>query len=185
MDGMGIESGLKWLSFQTLANSPLKIGPNLPPKGSRIVSQLIFYWGVYVDFRECKFLTFWDSFGPNRVINKKTWQKRMLGKCRSQIWGVFAIIKGTPRTWNIHLKMVVSIGWFQIFTWKNMLSHQTSIKKLLFGVPGSHITYRFTGLVTAAVSWEILFSKFSRARGNVPSWVDVHLLGHFLVMFNG
>ena len=27
-----------------------------------------------------------------------------------------------PGTWNIHFKMVVSMGWFQIFTWKMIVS---------------------------------------------------------------
>ena len=30
----------------------------------------------------------------------------------------------------------LSIGWFQIFTWKMVGNHQTSIKNWLFGVPG-------------------------------------------------
>ncbi len=44
---------------------------------------------------------------------------------------------GKPGTLNNQFFMVVSIGWFKIFTWEMVGNHQTSIYKWLFRVPGS------------------------------------------------
>ena len=41
-----------------------------------------------------------------------------------------------PGTLNNQFFMVVSIGWFKIFTWEMVGNHQTSIYKWLFRVPG-------------------------------------------------
>ena len=48
-------------------------------------------------------------------------------------------------TWNSKANqffMVVSIGWFKIFTWEMVGNHQTSIYKWLFRVPGRFVLRR-------------------------------------------
>ena len=65
-----------------------------------------------------------------------------------------------PGTWNIHLEMVVSIGWFQIITLTMVGNHQTSNLNWLFGVPGG-----------SCIVWRVM----EPFRGNF--WVSPSSLG--------
>ena len=62
-------------------------------------------------------------------------------------------LPGTP---NNQFFMVVSIGWFNIFTWEMVGNHQTSIKNWLFRVPGidpnPHVMFIILGWVDPVIS---------------------------------
>ena len=46
----------------------------------------------------------------------------------------------TWNLWNLHFKTVVSMGWFQIFTWKIVVSPFPTINQMFFRVPGTYKT---------------------------------------------
>ena len=56
------------------------------------------------------------------------------GAAAKEVWRVAISHPGTLRPTSFF--MVVSIGWFKIFTWEMVGNHQTSIYKWLFRVPG-------------------------------------------------
>ncbi len=55
--------------------------------------------------------------------------------------------------------MVVSIGWFPIFTWEMVGNHQTSIYKWLFGVPGVYHR-KHASFITASHNNEAFLVEF-------------------------
>ena len=74
-------------------------------KGNVIWSNHGFSGGRTVSFREST--SFEAVFFLTHFLHRKVWWKD----------SIFL-----PGTWNIHFQMVVSIGWFQIFTWKMVVS---------------------------------------------------------------
>ena len=83
------------------------------------------------------------------------------------IWGY------QPAVWSLwfaHLEpettkflVVVSVGWFQIFTWKNGCFTKHPLKKWLFGVPHTYIyiyTYSHTHIFMYNLCFEVTFIIF-------------------------
>ncbi len=74
--------------------------------------------------------------GNHRMYNRKTLTKVFV----PYMW-VFFQFPQQPGTLNNQFFMVVSIGWFKIFTWEMVGNHQTSIYKWVFRVPAIQMFY--------------------------------------------